>query len=80
MELCLPPYMQTSVPNIDITVKTTNSDWDSASVTALVGGSAKVSNAQLTNSLFVETSMPKVYFNHFSDDNLSVTYTLTSSM
>ena len=43
IELCLPPYLQTSVGNIEVIVKTINGDWGSANVTASVGGSTKVS-------------------------------------
>ena len=66
VELCLPPYLQTRVGNFEIVVKTVNGDWGSATVSAHVGGSMKVSNATLSNSLVFESSMPQVYFNHFS--------------
>jgi hypothetical protein len=58
VDLCLPPYLKTPIENIEVVVKTRNGDWGTANVTASVGGSSVASDASLTNSLVLETSMP----------------------
>ena len=68
MELCLPPYLKTQVANIEVVVKTVNGDWGTAEVTASVGSSTQASGVALANSLVFESSLPTLYFNHFSED------------
>ena len=80
MELCLPPYLMTSLDNIQIIVKTINGDWGTARVTASIGGSIKVNDALLANSLLIWTRMPTIYFNHFSLDDTNVQTTVTSTL
>ena len=80
MELCLPPYLETQVANIEVVVKTVNGDWGTAKVTASVGSSTQASGATLANSLIFESSLPTLYFNHFSEDDVDVRFTLSSTM
>ena len=61
-------------------VKTVNGDWDTANITASVGGSTKASGAALANSLVFESSLPTIYFNHFSEDDVDVRFSLSSTM
>ena len=60
MELCLPPYLKTSLANVEIIVKTINGDWGTARVTASIGGSIKVKDVVLANSLLFWTPMPRI--------------------
>ena len=61
-------------------VKTVDGDWGTAKVTASVGGSTQASSAALANSLVFESSLPTLYFNHFSEDYVDVRFTLFSTM